>query len=65
MDDISLGMFMYTIRKKCKLEKEKSIYFFINNKLFNNSALLKTIYLLEKHEDGFLHVVINEETTFG
>ena len=63
--DLSLANFMYVIRKRMKLEPEKAIYLFINDKLCPTSALLSQIYDENKDEDGFLYIKYDGESTFG
>ena len=63
--DLSLANFMYVIRKRMKLEPEKAIYLFINEKLCPTSALLSQIYDENKDEDGFLYIKYDGESTFG
>lgn len=63
--DLTLGQFLIVMRSRIKLEPDKSIFLFINNKIFPNSALMNDIYNEEKDEDGFLYIVYSEESTFG
>ena len=63
--DLSLGNFIFVIRKRIKLEPEKALYLFINNKLVPWSTGLATIYHKEKSEDGFLYINYAGESTFG
>ena len=63
--DITIGQFMYIIRKRCKLAPEKALFLFINNSLPPSSAIISTVYKTNVDEDGFLYINLNEETTFG
>jgi GABA(A) receptor-associated protein len=63
--DLTVGQFMYIIRKKIKLESAKALFMFINNKLSSTNQLMDTIYNTEKDTDGFLYVFISEEQTYG
>tara|TARA_Y100000389_G_scaffold47620_1_gene42787 strand:- start:317 stop:661 length:345 start_codon:yes stop_codon:yes gene_type:complete len=63
--DLTLGQFVYVIRKRIKIEPEKAIFIFVNNKLLPTSALLQIVYNTEKDEDGFLYVTYSGENTFG
>tara|TARA_B000000557_G_C20807429_1_gene458371 strand:+ start:1095 stop:1430 length:336 start_codon:yes stop_codon:yes gene_type:complete len=63
--DLTLGQFVYVIRKRIKLSPEKAIFIFINNMLLPTSALLSDIYEKHKNEDGFLYVSYSGENTFG
>jgi GABA(A) receptor-associated protein len=62
---ITISEFMYIIRKQCKLQPEKSLFIFINNTIPVGSDLISKIYDEYANEDGFLYVVIKEESVFG
>lgn len=63
--DLSVGNFMYVIRKRIKLKPEKSFYLFFNNKLLPVTTLLESAYDKHKDDDGFLYIKYCEESTFG
>tara|TARA_A100001011_G_C14305359_1_gene842823 strand:+ start:1693 stop:2112 length:420 start_codon:yes stop_codon:yes gene_type:complete len=63
--DLSMGNFLYVIRKRLKLEPEKSLFLFVNAKLIPMSQHLGFIYDNNKDDDGFLYITYCEETTFG
>ena len=63
--DLSVGNFMYVIRKRIKLKPEKSLYLFFNNKLLPVNILLGSAYDKHKDDDGFLYIKYCEESTFG
>lgn len=62
--DLTIGQFMYVIRKRIKLSPEKGLYMFINKKIFSTNKLIKDIYETE-HENYFLFIAIYSENTFG
>lgn len=64
-DDLSMGNFMYVIRKRMNLDSSKAIYLFINNKIVPVSQTLGVIYDKFHDEDGFLYIKYDSETTFG
>ena len=64
-NDMTIGQFIYTIRKRLKLEPHLALFFFINNKVAATSSLLSEIYNNEKNEDGFLYITYQDENTFG
>lgn len=64
-NDLTVGQFMFVIRKRIKLSSEKSIYLFINNKVPTTSSLLSHIYENNKNQDGFLYITYSGESTFG
>ena len=64
-NDLTVGQFIYVIRRKISLKPEESLFMFINNTLPMTSQLLSQYYKSNADPDGFLYVVINEESTFG
>ena len=63
--DLTIGNFMYVVRKRLKLESEKSLFLFFDDKILPVSKSLGHAYDTHKDEDGFLYVKYCEETTFG
>lgn len=63
--DLSIGQFVYVIRKRIKLPSEKAIFIFVNDILPPTAALISSIYEEHKDEDGFLYVLYSGENTFG
>jgi len=64
-NDLTVGQFVYVIRKRIKLEPEKAIFIFVNNTLPSTAALMSQIYEDHKDDDGFLYVTYSGENTFG
>jgi len=63
--DLTVGQFVYVVRKRIRLAPEKAIFIFINNVLPPTAALMSSIYEEQKDEDGFLYVQYSGENTFG
>lgn len=63
--DLTVGQFIYVVRKRIKLRPDKSLFLFINGKLPPSSQLMATIYDENKDEDGFLYILYSGENTFG
>ena len=63
--DLTVGQFMYVVRKRCKLAPEKALFLFVDNSLPPSADLVSQIYKAKKNDDGFLYFVVSEETTFG
>lgn len=64
--DITLGQFMYVVRKRIKLDDSESLFFFVNeNVLVNTSQSIIAIYDTYKDEDGFLYLTYCSENVFG
>ena len=64
-NDLTIGQFLFVIRKRIKLTPEKAIYIFVNNTLPPSSELMSNIYHSHKNEDGFLYFTYSGENTFG
>ena len=64
-NDLTMGQFLYVIRKRIKLQPEQAIFIFINNIMPSSSALISQIYKENKEEDLFLYVMITGENVFG
>lgn len=63
--DLTVGQFLYVIRKRIKLDPEKALFLFINNTIPATSQLLSQIYKDYQNEDGFLYIIYSSENTFG
>ena len=63
--DLTVGQFVYVVRKRIKLSSEKAIFIFVNNTLPPSAALMSAIYEENKDEDGFLYMTYSGENTFG
>lgn len=64
--DMSMGNFMYVIRKNIKLKPNEAIFLFINkNTLAPTSSILGELYKQYKSDDKMLHVCYTSENTFG
>lgn len=63
--ELTMGQFIYIIRKRIKLDPTEALFVFTNNVLCNNSVLISEIYNTYKDKDGFLYIVYTSENTFG
>jgi GABA(A) receptor-associated protein len=64
--DLTIGQFMYVIRKRLQLNPEKALFIFINQTIACNSTIVSQAYNESRDpDDGFLHVVYSCENTFG
>lgn len=66
-DDLTLGQFLYVIRKRMKLRPEMSIYLFVGEDFCipNNTTLMTNVYHEHSDADGFLYISYSGENTFG
>ncbi|MBA0724051.1 hypothetical protein Golax_020762, partial [Gossypium laxum] len=63
--DLTVGQFVYVVRKRIKLSAEKAIFVFVKNTLPPTAALMSAIYEENRDEDGFLYMTYSGENTFG
>ncbi|KAM3423280.1 Autophagy-related protein [Cercospora zeina] len=63
--DLTVGQFVYVIRKRIKLSPEKAIFIFVDEVLPPTAALMSSIYEEHKDEDGFLYITYSGENTFA
>jgi GABA(A) receptor-associated protein len=63
--DITVGKFMYEIRKHIALRPDQAIFLFVNNVLPPTSSLMSAIYNTHKNEDNFLYITYAGENVFG
>ena len=63
--DLTVGQFMYVLRKRIKLTSESAIFIFIDNTLPSTSSLMSQMYKQHVDSDGFLYVMYSGESTFG
>ena len=67
--DLTIGQFIYVIRKRCKLSCDDGLYMFIhkpdgNVMLPPTNSIINPIFS-ENNIEGFLRVSISKESTFG
>src|SRR4051812_8850134 len=55
-NDLTVGQFVYVLRKRIKLTPEKAIFIFVDEVLPPTAALMSSIYEEHKDEDGFLYI---------
>ena len=63
--DLTVGQFVYVIRKRIKLSPEKAIFVFVNNVLPPTAAVMYAVYEEQRDADGFLYITYSGENTFG
>lgn len=63
--DLSIGQFIYVLRKRMKLPPEKAVFIFINGVLPPTSSFIEQIYNKYMEDDGFLYMYFCGENTFG
>jgi GABA(A) receptor-associated protein len=63
--NLSIGQFIWIIRRQITLPPEKALFVFINNTLPSSSALMSELYSIHKCPDGALRMTYTSENTFG
>lgn len=63
--DLTVGQFMYVIRKRLKLPAEKAMFLFVGATIPGTALLLGELSKQEKDDDGFLYITYASESTFG
>jgi len=64
-EDLTIGQFMYVIRKRIKLAPERAIFIFVNNQIPTQTLLMNTLHQESRDNDGFLYVTYTGENVFG
>ena len=64
--DLTIGQFLYVIRKRLQLPPDKGMFLFIDGCILPNNELIHTAYN-KSHDrnDGFLYAVYSCENVFG
>jgi len=63
--DMSLGQFIYVIRKRIKLQANEALFILVNNVLQPSNKSIQEIYEDHKDVDNFLYIIYSSENTFG
>jgi len=64
--DMTLGQFIYVLRRRIKLDEKEAIYIFVDkNVLPQTSASMVQLYDQYKNKDGFLYMSYCNENVFG
>ena len=63
--DITVGQFLYIIRKRLSLEPDKALFLFVNQSLPCSSQTILELQQAYQANDGFLYMKYDLENTFG
>ena len=64
--DLTVGQFMYVIRKRIHLSAEQAIFLFVaGGTLPPSVSTLQAVYDQHHDEDGFLYMTYSGENVFG
>jgi GABA(A) receptor-associated protein len=64
-NDLTVGQFIYVIRKRMHLNPTEALFIFINGNIVPTHSTMSYIYPTLKDVDGFLYITYAKETTFG
>jgi len=64
-NQLSIGQFMYVLRKRLVLPSDKALFLFVNNSLPTSSTYIAELYRQYADSDGFLYMTYCGESTFG
>lgn len=62
---LSVGQFIWVIRRQMSLPPEKALFVFVDNTLPTSSTFLSELYANHKSPDGALRMTYTSENTFG
>jgi GABA(A) receptor-associated protein len=63
--ELTIGQFMYILRKRIVIQPEEAMYFCIGNHIPLTSRLIQEVYNEYKDRDLFLYILYTKESTFG
>ena len=63
--DLTIGHFVYVVRKRINLQPTVAIFLFVNKKLPPSSETMGTLYSGNKDEDGFMYCTYSSDTAYG
>lgn len=63
--DLTIGQFIYVIRKRMELPAEQALYLFVRDSIPASSAIMINIYESYRDHDGYLYIFYSSENTFG
>ena len=63
--DLTVGQFVYIIRKRVSLPPEVALFLFVNGTLPTTTTLMRELYTSLADNDGFLYCLYSGENVFG
>lgn len=63
--ELTLGQFIYILRKRIRLDENQALFLFINNTLVPIGETFEKIYDEHRNDDLFLYISYSGENTFG
>ena len=63
--DLTMGQFLYVVRKRMNIPSEKAIFLFVGNTIAPSTSLISDVYNYHVDKDGFLYITYSYENVFG
>ncbi len=63
--DLTMGQFLYVVRKRMNIPAEKAIFLFVGNTVAPSTSLISNVYNSHVDKDGFLYITYSYENVFG
>ena len=63
--DLSVGHFVYIVRKRINLQPSEAIFLFVNRKLPPPNSTMGQLYGENKDSDGFMYCTYRSDTAYG
>ena len=63
--DLTLGQFVFVIRKRIQMSPEQALFVFVNNSLPTTGTIMRELYMSHQSDDGFLYLKYCGENVFG
>lgn len=63
--DLTMGQFLYVVRKRMNIPAEKAIFLFVGNTIAPSTSLISNVYNYHVDKDGFLYITYSYENVFG
>lgn len=63
--DLTMGQFLYVVRKRMNISPEKAIFLFVGNTIAPSTTIINNVYNYHVDKDGFLYITYSFENVFG
>ena len=63
--DLSIGQFVYVVRKRVNLQAADAVFLFVNRKLPPPNSTMGSLYAENHDDDGFLYCIYSSDTAYG
>merc|ERR1712045_672571 len=63
--DLTVGQFIFIIRKRIDLRPEEALFFFVNGTIPATSHTMGEVYQQNHDEDSFLYIMYSDESVYG